>query len=206
MKKLSTALIALGILIVLGTIVGNIYNSYIQNKMYYEYTKQIESQIIKMDEAFEEVKSDEEDGLGSSEELNTSRKEAIGIIRIPKISLRLPIVEGSGTEELKWGAGHITGTPMPGETGNTSLAAHRDYAFGTYFSRLDELSVDDEVIIDYMGKSYKYLVTDSFIVEPSQVSVLKNTNEPTITLITCHPRGSGKQRLIVKGKLVNELI
>ena len=127
----------------------------------------------------------------------------MGRINIPAISSDLLLIEGSSSKQLKWGAGHVTGTAMPGEAGNCAIAAHRNYTFGTYFSRLNELKVGDEIDIEYKGKPYKYRVTDSFVVDPDEVWVLGKTEKPIITLITCHPRGSGTKRLIVRGELLD---
>jgi len=199
-KRLANILIGLGILLICIPLFGTLFNHYQQDKMYAQYQESLEQEFSALDETFGEVVSAA--GIDLPKPEPEPITGVLGRIKIPAISSNLLLVEGTGAKQLNWGAGHVTGTAMPGETGNTGIAAHRDYTFGTYFSRLDELNPGNEIIVEYQGISYVYLVTESFIVEPDQVFVLARTEDPTITLITCHPRNSGKQRLIVKGKLV----
>lgn len=199
-KRFSTWLIIIGVIIICIPIFGTLYNDYQQDKMYAEYKAQLAKEFASLDKSFSEVVSD-----GAIE---TPQKEPepitgiIGRIKIPAISSDLLLVEGTATSQLRWGGGHVTGTAMPGEAGNCAIAAHRDYTFGTYFSRLDEVKSGDQIIIEYNGLIYKYSVTESFVVSPDEIWVLEKTEDTTVTLITCHPRGSGKQRLIVRGSLL----
>ncbi|KZL93410.1 class D sortase [Clostridium magnum] len=128
-------------------------------------------------------------------------KGAIGIITIPKINLKAAICEGIESENLKYAVGHFPGTPLPGEMGNFCIAGHRSYTYGEFFNRLDELQVDDEIIVKTNINEYKYKVYEKKVVEPSEISVLDNTKEPIITLVTCTPIRIATHRLIIKGKL-----
>ena len=60
-----------------------------------------------------------------------------------------------------------------------------------------ELKEGDAVEVEYLGVSHSDRVTGSLVTTPDDLSVLMPTEKPTLTLITCHPRGSGKERLIV---------
>lgn len=201
-KRISTMLIIAGILLICIPLVGRLYMDYQQEKIYEEYQGALAKEFAELEKSFSEVagESATEESLNPPEE-PPGITGILGRIKIPAISVDLMLVEGTGSKQLQWGGGHVTGTAMPGETGNCSIAAHRDYTFGTYFSRLDELKPGDQIIIDYQGVDFNYTVTESFIVSPDEVSVLEPTKEPIVTLITCHPRGSGKQRLIVRGQL-----
>lgn len=126
---------------------------------------------------------------------------AIGIMTIPKINLKVAIGEGVDNETLKFAVGHFKGTAMPGEKGNFCAAGHRSYTYNEYFNRLDEVNKGDEIIVKTQKGEFKYQVTDQFVVEPSQVEVLKPTDDATLTLVTCTPVRVATHRLIIKAKL-----
>ena len=125
----------------------------------------------------------------------------VGIMLIPKLDLKVAIGEGVDLETLKYSVGHFSQTPMPGEKGNFSVAGHRSYTYGEYFNRLDELKIGDKIIVKTTKGEFTYNVNEIKIVEPTEVSVLDNTKDSTITLVTCTPIRVATHRLIVKGKL-----
>lgn len=126
----------------------------------------------------------------------------IGRIKILAVEIDLLLIEGTSAAELNWGAGHIIGSALPGEVGNCSIAGHRNYVFGSYFSRLDEIVVGYTITLNYKKTDYQYVVDEIFVVEPDDVSVLKSVaGQSTVTLITCTPKGSNTHRLIVQGHL-----
>jgi len=135
----------------------------------------------------------------SKQLINT--KGIIGIISISKINVKVAIAEGVDTETLKYSVGHFKGTPLPDEKGNFCIAGHRSYTYGEFFNRLDELQIDDEITIETKNREYKYRVYEKKVVEPSEISVLDNTKDPIITLVTCAPVRIATHRLIIKGKL-----
>jgi sortase A len=125
----------------------------------------------------------------------------LGIMVIPKINLNVAVAEGTNDETLKYAVGHFEGTALPGEKGNFSVAGHRSYTYNQYFNRLDELKKGDEIRIRTKKGEFTYEVDSTFVVEPTEVSVLDKSNDATITLITCTPIRSATHRLIIKGKL-----
>lgn len=203
MKKISTWLIIMGILIAAIPTIGRLYVNYQQDKLYTDYLAQLESlpSTDIMDEGFsDEITTDE--AIKAQAVKPTALKNVIGSIEIPAISSKQLLLEGSSNKEMRFGAGHVIGTALPGTVGNCAISAHRDYTFGTYFSRLGEVKIGNLVNVTYKGNEFTYSVTDISVVLPSDVSVLKSTKIPTITLITCHPKGSSSHRLIVKGVLM----
>jgi LPXTG-site transpeptidase (sortase) family protein len=127
-----------------------------------------------------------------------------GIIRlqIPKIDLDAYVLDGAGHKQLKVGVGRITTTAIPGEKGNAVVTAHRD----TFFRHIADLKKGDEIIVRRDGERMTFQMTGYKIVKPSDVSVLKPTEEPTLTLITCYPTyyiGPAPERLVVSSKLVS---
>lgn len=126
---------------------------------------------------------------------------AIGIMKIPKIDLKVAIGDGVDMKTLKYAVGHFKETPYPGEKGNCAIAGHRSYTYSQYFNRLDEVKAGDEISITTKKGEYTYVVYKTFVVEPSEVSVLNNTKDAELTLITCTPVRIATHRLIVKAKL-----
>jgi sortase A len=120
---------------------------------------------------------------------------------IPKISLDAIVVEGASRRDLSDGPGHMKKTAQPGETGNAVITAHRD----TFFRHIYELGKGDDILVRRAGQVYKYEVTGKKIVLPDDVSVIKPTQDATLTLITCYPTyyiGPAPKRLVVFSKLV----
>jgi len=126
--------------------------------------------------------------------------EAFGRISIPALRVASVIVAGSDAKSLARAVGFIPGTALPGEGGNTGLAAHRD----TFFRRLADIRVNDLVTVTTVTGSYDYLVQETQIVEPDDVWVLDPTPQPAVTLVTCYPFnyiGNAPRRFIVRATL-----
>ena len=121
-------------------------------------------------------------------------------LSIPRISLDAVIVEGISYRKLAIAPGHIPGTPLPGEAGNSVISAHRD----TFFRHIYELKKGDDVIVRRLGKIYTFTVTGKKITDPDDVSVMRPTTESQLTLITCYPTyyiGPAPERLVIFAKL-----
>jgi sortase A len=133
--------------------------------------------------------------------------KALAVLDIPKIQLENKvIVQGVGRDELRKGPGHVPSTVMPGQDGTFGVSGHRT-TYGAPFYRLNELGKGDTITVVTRESIYTYSVTRTAIVRPTDTQVLDNVigpdNKPkaTITLTTCHPRYSARQRLIVFGDL-----
>lgn len=127
-----------------------------------------------------------------------------GIARmiVRKINLDWVVVEGVGVEALKKGPGHMTQTAFPGEIGNSVISGHRT-TYGAPFWRLDELSTGDQIDMVTRSGSHVYRVTEVKVVRPTDLSVTAPTSDQfRLTLTTCHPRLSARQRLIVVAQMV----
>ncbi|MGQ0825329.1 MAG: class E sortase [Actinomycetota bacterium] len=128
--------------------------------------------------------------------------ETIGGINIPAINHSWWFVEGTSRADLKKGPGHYIGTPLPGQLGNAAIAGHRT-TYGAPFNRLDELEIGDEIIVTTVVGEWKYRVRETpFAVKPSDTYVVAPTYTAELTLTTCHPKNSARERLIVKADLV----
>jgi sortase A len=126
--------------------------------------------------------------------------DTVANIRIPKIGVDKYVVQGVGLADLRKGPGHYPQTPMPGEQGNAAIAGHRT-TYGAPFNRLDELSPGDDILVTTLKGSFTYKVSGTKVVKPDQVEVLDPTATPTLTLTTCNPKYSAKERLVVTANL-----
>lgn len=126
-------------------------------------------------------------------------------VQIPKIDLDAIVVEGTSNKALKVGPGRIRSSALPGEPGNAVITAHRD----TFFRHIYELNKGDEILIRRAGKIHKYEVTGKKIVKPTDVSVLRQTSDAQLTLITCYPIyfiGPAPERLVVFSRKTGEQV
>ncbi|MDQ1446389.1 MAG: sortase [Acidimicrobiaceae bacterium] len=126
---------------------------------------------------------------------------AVAIIRIPKIGVDKAVVEGVALSDLKKGPGHYSATPMPGQPGNAAIAGHRT-TYGAPFYRLDELSKGDKIYVTTPQGAFEYHVRETQVVKPSDVFVLDSTPDNRLTLTTCNPRFSARQRMVVVSDLI----
>jgi len=123
--------------------------------------------------------------------------KAVAIIKIPKIDVDYVVVEGADTESLKKGPGHYTTTAYPWEDeGAVAIAGHRT-TYGAPFWSLNELREGDKIVLATEYGTFRYLVSGTKIIDPSDGSVLEATKSPTLVLTTCNPRFSAAQRLVV---------
>lgn len=126
-------------------------------------------------------------------------------VRIPAIDVDVVVVEGITPSALRAGAGHYPQTPLPCEIGNMAIAGHRT-TYGKPFGNLDRLKPGDTIeVTTPIGGCIYQLQKAPYVVPPFDISVLDATPDRTLTLTTCHPRGSAAERLIVKATWVKNL-
>lgn len=124
----------------------------------------------------------------------------MGTIRIPKISVKLPIYHGTSESALASGAGHLYGSSLPvgGKNTHAVLTGHRGLVEAAMFTRLDEMRVGDYFYIEVMGRTLGYQVDRITVIEPNDTSQLKIVpGEDRVTLMTCTPYGVNTHRLLV---------
>jgi sortase A len=134
---------------------------------------------------------------------NVAEGDSLTRIVIPDIEVDVVVVEGTSASALRAGAGHYPDTPLPCEVGNVSIAGHRT-TYGRPFHNVDRLQVGDEITLETPIGTCTYEVSRApYQVSPLALEVVANTpEEATLTLTTCHPKGSARERLIVKATLV----
>jgi len=153
--------------------------------------------------------------------------DAMAILHIPRLGAdyQRVVLEGTSHEDLKGGPGHYLGTALPGQPGNVAIAGHRT-TYGSPFRELDLLRPGDPIVVETADTWFTYRVlgnpeTGDFgsdpsgipgqqIVSPADIQVINQTPNASadappsgsyLTLTTCHPRFSARQRLIVHAVL-----
>ena len=126
--------------------------------------------------------------------------DALTRIKIPAINVDVVVVEGTTQSALRAGAGHYPQTPLPCEAGNVGIAGHRT-TYGKPFHNLDLLHPGDPIILETPVGKCTYKVVRTQIVLPTDTHVVDQTPVPMLTLTTCHPKGSARQRLVVQAQL-----
>jgi sortase A len=137
---------------------------------------------------------------GERQELQAKVKtgDVLGRVDIPRLGISVAVLQGTSSRILRLGAGHIEGTALPGETGNSGIAGHRD----TFFRKLKNIQLNDEIQVQTATGLFRYQVDWMRVVEPSDTTVLEpSSKESTVTLVTCYPFyfvGSAPKRFVVR--------
>ena len=184
MKKVKIICVIIIILLLAGTSIFLINN---KNK------DLASAQDIQTDVEFENITYDKAEDIWDD--------SVLGIITIDKIGLNATVKEGTSSETLLNYIGHIEETAT--YDGNIGLAGHNRGCENSYFARISELENGD--IITYKTKFYEkqYKVDNIKVILDTDWSLLENTTENKITLITC-VANKEKQRLCVQATEIIE--
>lgn len=193
-KIVSTLLILIGIVTICYPKLSEYYYTYkqkeIMKKLDLIYKNNIENSEDKT-----KLKTDKNN-------LQESNNNLICTIKIDKINLYQPILQGASQENLSVSIASINTDVKPGQVGNYALAGHRSHTYGRNFNRLSEIEVGDKIKIFDGSKECVYTVYEKFLVEPKEIWVINsNKVDREITLITCNPMINPTGRLIIKGKI-----
>jgi sortase A len=126
--------------------------------------------------------------------------DLLGRLDIPRLGLSVAVLQGTSSRLLRRGTGHIEGTPLPGEAGNSGIAGHRD----TFFRALKDIRANDEIQFQTATGLFRYEVDWVKVVAPNDVSVLAPSTESALTLVTCYPFyfvGPSPKRFVVRAHL-----
>jgi sortase A len=124
----------------------------------------------------------------------------LAIVRIPRLHLAAPLLEGTDALTLNHALGRIPETARPGERGNIGIAGHRD----GLLRGLKDIRIGDVIQLAGRERTDTYVVEQTRIVDPRQVDVLKPRPLPSLTLVTCYPfyfLGSAPKRFVVTASL-----
>jgi sortase A len=120
----------------------------------------------------------------------------VGAIAIPRIDVIQNLYRGVTLPTLDKGVGWWPGTAMPGQVGNVVLGGHRT-SKKKPFRNLDQLQSGDEIFLSSADGDFVYVVDRTFIVQPTDVWIIDQTTDATLTLFACHPPGSTRERIVV---------
>ena len=128
--------------------------------------------------------------------------QALGRIVIPAAGVDWLVVEGVSPADLAQGPGHMPGTALPGQPGNAVISGHRT-TYGAPFYDLDLLEPGDSITVETLIGSHIYEVVELIVVAPDALWVTDQVEGAWLTLTTCNPKGSSRERLIVFARLVD---
>ena len=207
MQKIRSKIsLAATVLIVLGAML--IAGSFGINFMQYRAKQKQIAAFQKAREAAKASAASEKETEGGFSEKEKKKAELPGgvlcILRIPKIDSQDPVKEGVSKSALAASLGHEPDTVLPGQVGNCVIAGHRNYTFGKFFNRLDEVEVGDKLYVDTVSDTFAYRVREIRVVKPTEVSILENTPDEQLTLYTCTPIYSATHRLVVIAERIYE--
>lgn len=126
----------------------------------------------------------------------------IGVLVVPRLKLRTPIYLGITDDIFDVGVGQWPGTAKPGKPGNIVLGGHRTGAMMPFLN-IDKMRKGDKIRVIVGRKTFTYTVTTKRIIKPTDVSITRQTATATLTLFTCHPPHSIKQRYVVRATLTS---
>ena len=152
---------------------------------------------------FDDIESLKAEDGKYAELLNVSGNGVMGIIRIPKIHVKLPIYHGTSKDVLKVGAGHVIGSSLPtGDTGTHAvISGHRGLPSAKLFTDLDQIEEGDIFTLSVLDKEFTYTVDSITVVEPHEVDSLQPVEgKDYVTLVTCTPYGINSHRLLIRGE------
>lgn len=168
--------------------------------------------VNQLEETFRTQPASGDDGPTVLEPVEIGK--GFAIVRIPRFGAKYakPLYEGKDRRTLQKGIGHYPETVMPGEIGNFSMAGHRT-TYGKPFNQVAELKVGDLVIVETAESYFVYEVYEDLIVLPTQLEVVAPVPsdpgaEPTealMTMTSCHPMFSSRQRWVTHGRLIDTI-
>lgn len=127
--------------------------------------------------------------------------EELAFLRIPAIELDEVLFEGVDAETLRKGPGHMSGTPIPGQAGNAVISGHRT-TYGRPFFDFDLLAPGDRIEVETAIGTHVYEIREIQIVAPTDVWVTEPRPGGWLTLTTCNPKFSARERLVVWAEMV----
>ena len=152
-------------------------------------------------------------GAGSSKDsslqyaniLKANNEGLMARLKIPSISLDLPVYHGTADDTLLKGLGHLEGTSLPvgGEGTRSVITGHRGLAEATMFTHLDKVKDGDSLIIEVFGEVLTYRVTSTKVVAPEETEALRvEEGKDLLTLVTCTPLGINTHRILLTGERI----
>ena len=149
--------------------------------------------------------SSSDDSLSYASILKANDEGLMARLKIPSISLDLPVYHGTADDTLLKGLGRLGGTSLPvgGEGTRSVITGHRGLAEATMFTHLDKVKDGDSLIIEVFGEVLTYRVTSTKVVEPEETEALRTeAGKDLLTLVTCTPLGINTHRILLTGERI----
>ena len=112
--------------------------------------------------------------------------QVVGIIEIPKINIKYPILSETNEGSIQYVIPKFAGEDI-NSIGNFVVAGH-NYLDGSMFGKVKQLEIGDEIkLTDLYNNTISYEIFDIYSVNPNDTSVIKSVKEDSreVTLITC---------------------
>ena len=122
----------------------------------------------------------------------------LAVLRVPALDLAVPVYPTTTEVHLNRGVGVIPGMALPDRGGNLGLAGHRD----GFFRVLKDIKPGTVVELQTHRRMHRYRISSIDIVDKADGRLLVDTDDPTITLVTCYPFyfvGDAPRRFVVRG-------
>ena len=208
-RALATILSCLAIAMVVGAVGLLGYPTYTNIRASREQ-KALRSEFLtssKLKQAYQAASSP---GAATGTKVTLAEGSAVTRIQIPRIGLDTVVVQGTSNQALAAGSGHYPQTPLPcTPQGNVGIAGHRTMN-GHPFQHLDQLVTGDKVILTtpFQTCTYKILASvdghaNPYVTDPNDWTVIAQTPKPMLTMSTCTPEGTARQRLVARAELVS---
>ncbi len=134
--------------------------------------------------------------------LNIDGSSIMGYLKIPCISVNLPIYHGTDAEILERGVGHLAASSLPigGKSTHSILTGHTGLSSAKLFTDLTEMKKEDLFFIHVLDRTLAYKVDQISVVRPEDTRKLQIVKgKDYVTLVTCTPYGVNDHRLLVRG-------
>ncbi|MBK5224153.1 MAG: class E sortase [Acidimicrobiia bacterium] len=128
----------------------------------------------------------------------------LGRMKIPSLGVDEPFHQGMTLTSINHGPSQWPGTALPGQLGNMVVAGHRT-TYSRPFHDLDLVAPGDEMIIETTdGERHVYVATGTEIVDDEALWIADQSYGFTATTFACHPKGSARERIVVRWQLVDD--
>ncbi len=198
MKKIGICLITIGI-----TILGFyfIYNNAINKRNNENVEDYINDTSIVNEVETEETINEEKE---TSNTQNSNNIAYTAVLEIPKINLKRGVVDSTENfKSINYAISVDKNSNYPNEKGNFILYAHSGNSYISYFRKLNQVDINDEVYVYYNGVKYHYIIENKYDIEKTgKAKVINLKDNRYITLITCNQDRKGYQ-IVVEGKLID---
>lgn len=154
--------------------------------------------------SIEHISPDDLAAVSDKNDIHTTLEKDHTILYVESADIKAAIQEGADANTMKQGPWLFPISVAPGQKGNSVIIGHRfaeiPPSTNTFFN-LDKIRVGDKIKINSDIDEFTYTVVATKVVEKDDRSVLAPSNDYRITLITCHPKWTSHQRLVIIGIL-----